>query len=121
MGIVILVKAVRLGVLDDEPSRRGMPVVGFVGGLLDAIGGGGWGPIVTSDPDRQAAMSPRFVIGSVNLTEFLVTVVDLGDVRRHARPGRMSLPVIPLILGGLVIAPFAGYLTRSFPTRLLMC
>lgn len=117
MGVVIVVKAVRkLAVL--QPSWRGMPVVGFFGGLLDAIGGGGWGPIVTSTL-IGGGHAPRYVIGSVNLTEFFVTVVTslafalslgLSDI----------VPVIPLVLGGLLVAPFAGYLTRIVPARVLM-
>jgi uncharacterized membrane protein YfcA len=101
-----------------EAGRRGMPVVGFVGGLLDAIGGGGWGPIVTSTL-VGAGHVPRYVIGSVNLTEFFVTIatsatfivtLGLADLK----------PVIPLVVGGLVSAPFAGYLVRFISTRLLM-
>lgn len=117
MGLVILFKAVRLA-LEMQPSWRGMPVVGFFGGLLDAVGGGGWGPIVTSTL-IGGGHTPRYVIGSVNLTEFLVTVVTSAAFAMSL--GLMDiLPVIPFILGGLIIAPFAGYLTRVIPTRLLM-
>lgn len=117
MGIVIIVKAVRM-IAAMQPNWRGMPVVGFFGGLLDAVGGGGWGPIVTSTL-IGGGHAPRYVIGSVNLTEFFVTVatsaafavsLGLSDI----------MPVIPLILGGLLVAPFAGYLTRIVPARLLM-
>ena len=103
--------------MDPNPSTT-TTVLGFVGGVLDAIGGGGWGPIVTSTLIGHGHV-PRLVIGSVNLTEFFVTiassaafVVTLGFAD--------LVPVIPLILGGLVSAPFAGYLTRIAPTRLLM-
>lgn len=117
MGVVILFKAVRLA-LEMQPSWRGMPVVGFFGGLLDAIGGGGWGPIVTSTL-IGGGHAPRFVIGSVNITEFFVTVVTSAAFALSL--GLMDiLPVIPFILGGLIVAPFAGYLTRVVPTRLLM-
>lgn len=116
MGAVILFKAARLA-LEMQPSWRGMPVVGFFGGLLDAIGGG-WGPIVTSTL-IGGGHAPRFVIGSVNLTEFFVTVVTSAAFAMSL--GLMDiLPVIPFILGGLIIAPFAGFLTRVVPTRLLM-
>lgn len=117
MGLIILFKAIRL-VVRLEPSWRGMPAVGFFGGLLDAIGGGGWGPIVTSTL-IGGGHAPRFVIGSVNLTEFLVTVVTSAAFALSL--GLMDiLPVIPLILGGLVSAPFAGYFARIVPMRALM-
>lgn len=117
MGVVILGKAIWRAV-HLQPSWRGMPLVGFFGGLLDAIGGGGWGPIVTSTL-IGGGHPPRMVIGSVNLTEFLVTVVT--SVAFALSLGVMDiLPVVPFILGGLVVAPFAGYLTRIIPARPLM-
>jgi uncharacterized membrane protein YfcA len=117
MGIIILLKAARkFGVA--EPSGRGMRLVGFTGGVLDAIGGGGWGPIVTSTLVGTGHV-PRYVIGSVNLTEFLVTVATTTTF--FAMLGTINLSaVVPLVLGGLAIAPFAGYLTRYIPARPLM-
>lgn len=117
LAVVILVRALKM-FAPPRPQQRGMRVLGFVGGVLDAIGGGGWGPIVTSTLIGRGHV-PRLVIGSVNLAEFFVTIatsaafiVTLGFAD--------LVPVIPLILGGLVSAPFAGYLTRVAPTRLLM-
>jgi uncharacterized membrane protein YfcA len=117
MGAIIIVKAIRAVQLL-EPNWRGIPVVGFVGGLLDAVGGGGWGPIVTSSL-IGGGHAPRFVIGSVNLTEFFVTVVTSAAFAVSLGWADIA-PVIPLILGGLLVAPFAGYLTRIIPARMLM-
>ena len=117
MGVLILARALR-PFETVEPSKRGMPAVGFAGGLLDAIGGGGWGPIVTSTLVGTGHV-PRYVIGSVNLTEFFVTVAT--SVTLILSLGLADLaPVIPLVLGGLVSAPFAGYLVKIISTRLLM-
>lgn len=117
MGVLILLKAI-WSLVRIEPSWRGMPVVGFIGGLLDAIGGGGWGPIVTSTL-IGGGHSPRMVIGSVNLTEFLVTVVTSAAFAVSL--GVMDiLPVLPFILGGLIVAPFAGYLVKVIPARIMM-
>lgn len=117
MGILILARALR-AFATVEPSKSGMPAVGFFGGLLDAIGGGGWGPIVTSTLVGTGHV-PRYVIGSVNLTEFFVTVAT--SVTLILSLGLADLtPVIPLIIGGLVSAPFAGYLVKVISTRLLM-
>lgn len=117
MGLVILTKAVRM-FTPRQPQQRGTRILGFVGGVLDAIGGGGWGPIVTSTLIGNGHV-PRFVIGSVNLSEFFVTVVTSAAFAITLGFADL-VPVIPLILGGLVSAPFAGYLTRIMPTRLLM-
>ena len=62
---------------------------------------------------------PRKVIGSVNLTEFFVTVVT--SITLVVTLGVADLtPVIPLIIGGLVVAPFAGYVVRIVPARWMM-
>ncbi len=117
MGVLILARALRV-FATVEPSKRGMPVIGFGGGMLDAIGGGGWGPIVTSTLVGTGHV-PRFVIGSVSLTEFFVTVAT--SVTLMLSLGLSDLaPVIPLVLGGLVSAPFAGYLVKIVSTRMLM-
>ena len=117
MGVLILARALR-AFATVEPSRRGMPAIGFVGGLLDAIGGGGWGPIVTSTLVGTGHV-PRYVIGSVNLTEFFVTVAT--SMTLIVTLGMADLaPVIPLVLGGLVSAPFAGYLVKIVSARWLM-
>jgi uncharacterized protein len=117
MGLVIVVKALHQFKLF-EPGRRGMPVIGFVGGALDAIGGGGWGPIVTSTLIGGGQV-PRYVIGSVNMTEFFVTVATSAAFAVSLGLADLA-PVIPLILGGMVTAPFAGYLVRVIPPKVLM-
>src|SRR5690606_30804520 len=72
LGIIILWKAYRhRGTHSDPP--KGVEPLGFFGGMLDAMGGGGWGPMVTSTLLGFGA-APRTVIGSVNLTEFFVTL-----------------------------------------------
>jgi uncharacterized membrane protein YfcA len=117
LGLVIIAKALRQFRLF-ESGHRGMPAVGFGGGLLDAIGGGGWGPIVTSTLIGGGQV-PRYVIGSVNLTEFFVTVATSAAFAVSLGWADLT-PVIPLVLGGLVVAPFAGYLTRVIPAKVLM-
>lgn len=117
VGLLILVRVVRRW-LPPDPGRRGLPAVGFAGGLLDAMGGGGWGPIVTGTLIGRGHV-PRYVIGSVNLTEFLVTAATSAAFIVTLGVADLS-PVVPLILGGLVSAPFAGYLARVAPARLLL-
>ena len=117
MGVVILARAMRSFAVI-EPGRRRTPVIGFFGGILDAIGGGGWGPIVTGSLVGGGQV-PRFVIGSVNLTEFFVTLVTSATFALTLGLAELT-PVIPLILGGLVSAPFAGYLVKVLPVRFLM-
>ena len=95
-----------------------VPVIGGAGGILDAMGGGGWGPVVTGSLIGRGHQ-PRRVIGSTNLTEFLVAlvisltfVITLGWSELHAAIG--------LIAGGMLAAPFGGYVVSRIPTRPLM-
>jgi uncharacterized protein len=83
------------------------------------VGGGGWGPIVTSTLVGSGAAVPRYAIGSVNAAEFFVTavvaatfVVTIGIT--HPRV------VIGLLVGGALAAPLAAYLVRYLPARPLM-
>jgi uncharacterized membrane protein YfcA len=117
IGIVIIVKAVKF-MVSSKPSFRGVSLLGGVGGFLDAIGGGGWGPIVTSTLIARNH-NPKLAIGSVNLAEFFVTIVESITflVALQVVDERV---VLGLALGGIVAAPLAAYLCKKLPTRLLM-
>lgn len=99
--------------------------LGAIGGFVDAIGGGGWGPVVTSSLIGSGE-APRKVIGSVNAAEFVVTLSvslsfvfalltghwsDAGHLTDHATA------VLGLIVGGLAAAPLAGLAVRLIPAR----
>lgn len=99
-----------------EPSR--VAPLGFVGGLLDSLGGGGWGPIVTTTLIGQGT-TPRYAIGSVNLAEFFVTLTISATF--VATIGLELWPIIAgLIIGGVIAAPFAAYATKMLPDKVLM-
>ena len=117
MGTWILWKAFRRRPMVSDPPRWIGPL-GFGGGFLDAIGGGGWGPMVTSTLLGHGT-TPRFTIGSVNFTEFFVTVTIsvtfLGTI------GLELWPIIAgLILGGALAAPIAAYAAYKIPDQPLM-
>lgn len=116
MGIIILYKALRQASMIPAASR--ITPLALAGGFFDAIGGGGWGPIVTSTLLARGG-EPRFVIGSVNTAEFFVTLLQaitfftvMGQVHVAA--------VIGLIIGGVVAAPFAAYISKNLAARRLM-
>jgi uncharacterized protein len=117
LGVFILWKAFGAKPRETKEVKQAGPLALF-GGFADAIGGGGWGPIVTSTLVGQGA-KPRYVIGTVNLTEFFVTavisavfVVTIGFSHWHIIAG--------LILGGVVAAPIAAYAVKYVPDRILM-
>lgn len=117
LGLIILAKAARPRPHHVEPPRAVGPL-GFIGGLLDAMGGGGWGPLVTSTLLGYGA-APRTVIGSVNLTEFFVTTTISATFL--ATIGLGLWPIIAgLVIGGVLAAPFAALAVRYLPARVLM-
>ena len=116
MGVLIVTRAVRQRVRAEAP-RHVVPL-GLFGGFIDAIGGGGWGPIVASTLVGRGAV-PRMAIGSVNLAEFFVTLTVSATFL--ATVGLDLVPIIAgLVLGGIVAAPFAALATRHIPDRPLM-
>ena len=117
MGALILWRALRPRVAESSTPRH-LTALGLAGGFLDAIGGGGWGAMVTSTLIGQGA-APRLVIGSVNLAEFFVTAVVTATFVMTI--GLELWPMITgLVLGGVLAAPFAALLTRHVPDRALM-
>jgi uncharacterized membrane protein YfcA len=117
MGCLILMRAARALPLED--ARPGYaPPLGLVGGFLDAIGGGGWGPLVTSTL-IGSGQAPRKVIGSVNLAEFFITTAVATTF--FAELGAVYLPhVLALGAGGVLAAPLAGFAVKHTRPRLLL-
>ena len=99
--------------------RPPVPVIGGAGAFLDAIGGGGWGPLVTSTLVATGD-NPRRSVGSANLAEFFITIAVSVTFLTQLDLERYGKPVIGLIIGGALAAPLAGYLLRVLPTRTAM-
>ena len=118
VGVLILRHAWSRRPSGNPSSPRPLAGLGFAGGFLDAIGGGGWGPIVTSTL-VVGGMTPRFAIGSVNLAEFFVAIAISAVF--FATIGLVHLEIIiGLVLGGVLAAPLGAYLSKRVPGRLLM-
>jgi uncharacterized protein len=99
--------------------RLSIPLVGAGGGFLDAVGGGGWGPLVASTL-MASGDNPRRTIGSVNLAEFFVTLSISAAFLTQLDFARYGELALGLIIGGAIAAPLAGYLLRVLPTRLVL-
>jgi uncharacterized membrane protein YfcA len=118
MGIVILAKAISKNHVHKEVKSHLIPL-GLFGGFFDAVGGGGWGPIVTTTLVARGNI-PRYAIGSVNFTEFFVTFAQ--SVTFLLTLGMLDTwkIIIGLLVGGVLAAPLAAVATRKIPTRILM-
>src|SRR4051812_9474979 len=103
-----------------RPSVRFLAPVGLVAGLLDAIGGGGWGPVGTTSMLSSGRLEPRKVVGSVDTAEFVVTIgASLGFLAALGRQGIDWTFAAALLAGGVVAAPLAATLVRFLPPRIL--
>jgi len=119
MGCLILWRAARKVHVYKQP--RFLIPLGALGGFFDAIGGGGWGPIVTTTVIAQGH-NPKLSIGSVNATEFFVTFAEAVAfiVTIPALISQHWQIIVGLLIGGVIAAPLAAYACKKLPTRLLM-
>ena len=132
VGYLALVRAWILWRAGHDIPTRHLPAwvtgpLGLIGGFLDAVGGGGWGPTVSSTM-VGAGQEPRKAIGTVNTAEFFLTVAisatfvwalitghweEAGALQNHAAA------VGGLVVGGLIAAPFAGLIVKMAPRKAL--
>lgn len=117
IGVFIISKAFRPIRIRTEPPTYVAPLA-VTGGFVDAIGGGGWGPVVTTSL-LGSGQDPRTTIGSVNAAEFFLAI---STGLSFAMLGGLThwTTIAGLVLGGLFAAPFAAVLVRTLPTRALL-
>jgi uncharacterized protein len=113
LGIKIIIGAFRKNDGTKKVKRVGW--LAGAGGFLDSFGGGGWGPLVTSTLISKGR-SPKYVIGSVSVTEFFITLASA--VTFFSMLGISHWPVIlGLIVGGTIAAPLAARLAGRLPIK----
>lgn len=118
LGLLILMKAFRLSPTTEDAKTSHAAPLGLVGGFLDAIGGGGWGPMVTSTL-IGSGHAPRRVIGSVNAAEFFVTIAVSTTFFIEMGATHISY-IAALVIGGSLAAPFGGFIVRRLRPHVLM-
>ena len=117
MGLLILRRALRSEKKETKVGGK-LVFLGLAGGFFDAVGGGGWGPIVTSTL-VASGHNPRFAVGTVNLAEFFVTVSECATFLLTIGAAHLEI-IAGLIIGGVLAAPLAAYACRKLPSRTLM-
>jgi uncharacterized membrane protein YfcA len=121
MGGVIVYKAFRMTPqhkLDEYHGPR-ISILGLIGGFCDAIGGGGWGPVVTSTLVAHGK-HPRMTIGSVNFSEFFITFSESITFVLALSFGQYWQIILGLLIGGAIAAPLAALLSQKLPLKTLM-
>jgi uncharacterized membrane protein YfcA len=116
LAVIIIRKALKKNLVKKKTKKLG--ILATFGGFMDAVGGGGWGPIVTSTLLGNGR-NPRYTIGSVNAAEFAVafssgvTFMLFGGIQGWQ-------VIIGLILGGVMAAPLAAFLVNKIPRKSMM-
>ena len=120
MGAFILYKAFNQnGHVNDGTHTARVSVLGLIGGFCDAIGGGGWGPVVTTTLVARGK-NPRLTIGSVNFSEFFVTLAQSVIFVLTLSFSQYWQIILGLLVGGAIAAPMAARVTRTLPLKGLM-
>ncbi|MDR6559940.1 MULTISPECIES: sulfite exporter TauE/SafE family protein [unclassified Arcicella] len=116
LGVVIIQKA-----LVKRQQKKNIKMIGplaWFGGMMDSIGGGGWGPIVSSTL-IASGRHPKYTIGSVNLAEFFISLSSSLTFIFVIGFSQWQV-ILGLILGGIVAAPIAARLSSKLPVKALM-
>lgn len=116
LGIVIIRKA--LAARKRKKKTKNIGALAVIGGFLDSIGGGGWGPIVTSTL-LAGGRNARYTIGSVNLAEFFVAFSSSVTFIIFIGLNHFQI-ILGLVLGGMIGAPIAARLSSKLPVKTIM-
>jgi len=124
LGIYVIWRFLVLG--GRRPQFRGrlsaafLAPLGVIAGLMDAIGGGGWGPVGTTSLLSSGRLEPRKVVGSIDTSEFLVAIGgSLGFLFALGSEGIDFGYAAALLVGGVIAAPIAAWLVKHMPARVL--
>ena len=114
IGVYLLFRALRSAPVEKSPKI--VEPLGFAGGFLDAAGGGGWGPVVTSNLLVQGA-SPRKVVGTVNTSELFLALAISGAFLVTIGFSAFGTAALGLLIGGVAAAPLGGWVAKRVPAR----
>ncbi|MBC9732642.1 sulfite exporter TauE/SafE family protein [Nocardioides marmotae] len=124
LGVYVIWRFLVLGgrrpTFKSRPSAKMLAPMGLAGGALDAIGGGGWGPVGTTTLLSSGRLEPRKVVGSIDTSEFVVAVGgSLGFILALGSQGILWSYALALLAGGVIAAPIAAWLVRKLAARVL--
>ena len=120
LGIVILRKAFQAKRKRTNGKIKKINLLGFGGGFIDAVGGGGWGSIVLSSL-IAGGRHPRFSLGTVKLSRFFVAIVSSTTfIIMLMRHGTHWAPVVGLVIGSALASPIAAKISNKLSAKTLM-
>ena len=118
IGVYLLVRGIGFPPNGFRQPRVIAPL-GLAGGFLDAAGGGGWGPVVTSNLLIQGS-DPRMTVGTVNSVEFFLTLTVSITFLLALGLAAFTNAVVGLLIGGIIAAPFGAMIVKRVPARVLL-
>jgi len=122
MGCLILYRFLRRERPEpqEQLSAWKTSLLGLVAGFLDALGGGGWGPVATPTLILAGNGHPSEVVGSVNLAEFFVTVAAVVTFLFTIGAESFNwIVVLAMLIGGAIAAPIGAWVCKKLPHRVL--
>jgi uncharacterized membrane protein YfcA len=119
IGVYLLWKAWEMDHGHQHKAPKIVEPLGLLGGFLDAAGGGGWGPVVTSNLLVQGS-EPRTTIGTVNTAEFFLTTTISATFIFTLGLEAFTIAAVGLIIGGLLAAPLGAVLAKNIPAKRLL-
>ncbi len=124
LGLYVVYRFLVLGgrrpTFRSRPRARFLVPMGLAAGTLDAVGGGGWGPVGTTTLLSSGRLEPRKVVGSIDTSEFVVAVGgSLGFLLALSSQGIPWHFALALLAGGVIAAPVAAWLVRKLAARVL--
>ncbi|WP_460463504.1 sulfite exporter TauE/SafE family protein [Arthrobacter pigmenti] len=124
LGVYVMYRFLRLKgarpQLKPRPSAKFLAPLGLVAGTMDAIGGGGWGPIGTSSLLSSGRMEARKVVGTIDTSEFAVSIAaSAGFLLGLGSAGIDWTTALALLAGGAVAAPIAAWVVKHLAATIL--
>lgn len=117
IGIYLLIRGLLFPPTTQKPKV--VEPLGLIGGFLDAAGGGGWGPVVTSNLLVQG-VEPRRVVGTVNSVEFFLTLTVSATFIANLGLKDFASATLGLLIGGVLAAPFGAVMAKRIPTKTML-
>jgi uncharacterized membrane protein YfcA len=117
IGVYLLVRGLLYPPKVQKPKV--VEPLGLIGGFLDAAGGGGWGPIVTSNLLVQG-VEPRKVVGTVCSVEFFLTLTVSATFILNLGLRDFAVATVGLLIGGVIAAPFGAIMAKRIPMKVML-
>ena len=114
LGVLIVRKALNLHIKTRSRIKKIKPIA-LLGGFLDSVGGGGWGPIVTTTL-IAGGRNMRYAVGSSHVAKFFVALIS--TITFISVIGLHHWQVIfGLVIGSMIAAPLSIYLSFKISNK----